>query len=99
MKIEFERETGYKKDETNPNITTYWHIYAAVSEVEYYKHYCEWLEDNCVILTQEQAEDIFWYMPDWIKEQPEGLNPQFYGTGSAGGDREQMFKIKSILKL
>jgi len=96
MKKEFERDTGYKIDKTHPTIITYWHFYEEIREEEYYRHYSEWLESNCALLLEKDSEYIYSFMPPWVKEQPEGLNPTFYGTGSAGGDEQVMLKIKSI---
>jgi hypothetical protein len=99
LRRKFKEDTGYAIDETHPKTTTYWHFYEEVREEEYYRNYTEWLENNCAILLEEDSEYIYSFMPDWVKEQPEGLNPQFYGTFSAGGDEQVMLKIKSILKL
>jgi len=84
MKQEFGKDTGYKIDKTNPNVTTYWHLYEQVGEAEYYRHYSEWIESNCAILTKQQSEHIYFHLPIHIKEN-EGDMPAII--------------IKSILKL
>ncbi len=48
-------------------------------------------------ISKENAEFIWSLMPTWIKNQPDGLNPTFYATLSAEGDKEISNKVKSIL--
>lgn len=50
-------------------------------------------------MTQEEAKYIWKLMPDWVKEQPEGLGHMFYGTLTREGDLEVAKKVKNILKI
>jgi len=95
----FKRDTGYSIDNANEKFTTYWHFFEEVKADEFYKNYCEWMEENLSLLTRESSEYIYSFMPDWIKEQPRNLDPTFYGTVSSGGDERVMLTIKSILNL
>lgn len=95
---EFKRDTGYSIDKSNKSTTTYLHFNEEITEGEYYRKYTEWLESRCAILIDEDSEYIYSFMPEWVKEQPEGLDPTFYGTGSSGGDRQVKERIKQLLK-
>ena len=99
IEIEFKKDTGYTIDRTNPNVTTYWHFYEEIKEGEYYRKYAQWLENNCALLTLEDSEYIYSFMPEWVKEQPKDLDAYLYGTGSSGGDAQVKERILSILKL
>lgn len=99
LRRKFREDTGYSIDETHQIYTTYWHFNEEVGEGEYYKHYLDWIENNCAILLDSESRYIYSFMPDWVKEQPEDLDRTFYGTGSSGGDEQVMLRIKSILKL
>ena len=37
---------------------------------------------------RDDARFLLGFVPEWAKEVPEGLDPTFYGTLSAAGDRE-----------
>ena len=96
---DFKKDTGYSIDETNDKYTTYWHYFEEVKADEFYRNYCEWMEANLALLTNESSEYVYSFMPEWVKEQTHGLHPTFYGTGSRGGDEVVMNTIKSILKI
>lgn len=44
-----------------------------------------------------ESEFIWKLMPDWIKTQPKGWTPTFYGTLSAEEDKEVSDRVKEIL--
>ena len=50
-------------------------------------------------VTKKDAEFIWNLLPIWIHDQPEGLAPMFYGTGTRDGDIEVADKVKRILNL
>ena len=50
-------------------------------------------------MTQEEAQFIWSLMPEWLKTQPDGLSPMFYGTLSQESDIEVSKRVKKILNL
>jgi hypothetical protein len=36
------------------------------------------------------------FVPPWAEEVPEGLDPTFYGTGTAEGDRKVKARVAAI---
>lgn len=51
-------------------------------------------------MTREEKDDVRFLLsllPDWAEgEVPEGLDPMFYGTGSAEGDRDVKRRVDEI---
>ena len=47
---------------------------------------------------KKEDSDFLWrLMPDWVKEQPEGLDCLFYATLTREGDIEIGNRVKEIL--
>ena len=45
---------------------------------------------------EADVEFLFAFVPPWAKEVPDGLNPMFYGTGSADGDRQVAAQVAEV---
>ena len=45
---------------------------------------------------RDDVRFLLGFVPEWAKEVPEGLDPTFYGTLSAAGDREVKARVDAI---
>ena len=47
---------------------------------------------------QDSDSTLIWSLiPAWVKDQPEGLDATFYGTGSSLGDQEIKKKVEAVI--
>jgi hypothetical protein len=60
-----------------------------MSEIEHYM--------QAVSRLREDVRFLLSFVPPWAKEEPpEGMDPRFYGTLTAAGDREIVARVKAI---
>lgn len=45
---------------------------------------------------REAVQYLLAFVPPWAKDVPDGLDPTFYGTGSADGDRAVKARVDEI---